>query len=64
MKKEKARELLLLQTEIGGGYNRNAASVILAEIDKLHGQEAVDQLIRDLDLEKYFGFKPGRKFKY
>ena len=60
---EKARELLLLQIDIGGGYNRNAASVILVDVNKTHGQPAVDQLIRELDLEKHFGFKPGRKFK-
>ncbi|WP_455220602.1 hypothetical protein [Kaarinaea lacus] len=54
MKTEKARELLLLQIEIGGGYNRNAASVLLAEVDRQYGQSAVDMLIRDLELEKHF----------
>jgi hypothetical protein len=56
--------LLLLQIDTGGSYNRNAASVVLAEDDKVHGQEAVDQQIRDLDPEKHFGFKSGGKFKY
>jgi len=61
---ERARELIGIQTSIGGGYNRNATKVILAEIHKHHGQSAVDQLIRELNLEEVFGFKPGSKFTY
>jgi hypothetical protein len=57
----KARELLEVQVSLGGGYNRNAAKLILAEVSREHGQAAVDQLIRDLDLERVFGFKPGSK---
>ncbi|MDH5326251.1 MAG: hypothetical protein OEZ68_08845 [Gammaproteobacteria bacterium] len=60
---EKARELLTVQINFGGGYNRNASRLILAEIQKFHGQEAVDQLIRELSLEQTFGFKPGTIFK-
>jgi hypothetical protein len=31
-------------------------------VQREHGQTAVDQLIRELDLEQIFGFKPGTKF--
>ena len=56
---EKARELLTVQASLGGGYNRNAVKLILAEVQREHGQGAADQLIRELDLERVFGFKPG-----
>ena len=58
---DKARELLATQVSMGGGYNRNGAKLILAEIDKFHGQTAVDKLIVELGLEVTFGFKPGEK---
>jgi hypothetical protein len=61
---ERAKELLQLQVDLGGGYNRNAARVILAEVQRQHGQEAVDRLIRDLDLERHFGLRPGTAFHY
>ena len=60
---EKARELLQTQVSLGSGYNRNSARLILAEVQREHGQKAVDQLIRDLDLEKAFDFRPGEPFK-
>lgn len=59
---QKAYELLKDQVEFGGFYNRNAARLILAEVHKEHGQAAVDRLIRDLELDKTFGFKPGTEF--
>jgi hypothetical protein len=59
---EKARELLSVQANMGGGYNRNGAKLILAEVQREHGQVAVDQLIRAFDLEQLFGFKVGTKF--
>ena len=53
---QRARELLQIQLGLGSGYNRNSARLILAEVQKEHGQAAVDQLIRDaratLDQEK------------
>ena len=58
---EKARELLQVQISLGSGYNRNSAKLILAEVQREHGQAAVDRLIRELDLEAAFGFKPGEK---
>ena len=57
---DKARELIGIQVHMAGGYNRNAAKLILAEVEKEHGQEAVDRLIREFDLERVFGFQPGR----
>ena len=57
---EKARELLQVQLSLGSGYNRNSAKLILAEVQREHGQAAVDDLIRGLDLETAFGFKPGQ----
>jgi hypothetical protein len=59
----KARELLAVQADMGGGYNRNGARLILAEVQNDHGQEAVDALIREFDLETLFGFRPGTPFK-
>ncbi|MEE8343656.1 MAG: hypothetical protein V3R51_07625 [Gammaproteobacteria bacterium] len=60
---EKARELLRIQVELGSGYNRNSARLILAEVQREHGQGAVDQLIRELKLEEAFDLKPGTGFK-
>jgi len=60
---ERARELLELQVSLGGGYNRNAAKLILAEVEHLHGSAAVDRLITELDLETHFGFAPGSRFR-
>ncbi len=58
----KARELIAVQANMGGGYNRNGARLILAEVQREHGQQAVDALIREFDLENLFGFKPGKVF--
>jgi len=59
---DKARELLQVQAHMAGGYNRNSAKLILAEVQREHGQNAVDRLIRELDLERIFGFAPGMSF--
>jgi hypothetical protein len=59
----RARELLQVQISLGSGYNRNSARLILAEVQRAHGQAAVDRLIRELELEHAFGFKPGTEFK-
>jgi hypothetical protein len=60
---ERARELLGVQVGFGSGYNRNAARLILAEVQREHGQAAVDGLIRELGLEEAFGFRPGTEFR-
>ncbi len=59
---DKARQLLKVQADFGGFYNANGAKLILAEVWREHGQEAVDRLIRELDLERIFGFVPGTRF--
>lgn len=60
---DKARELLKVQADFGGFYNRNSAKPILAEASREHGQTAVDQLIRELRLNEIFGFEPGSRFE-
>ena len=59
---ERARELLQVQAGFGGFYNANSAKLILSEVMREHGQQAVDQLIVELDLQRIFGFKPGTRF--
>ena len=59
---DKARELLTVQAGFGGFYNRNGAKLILAEVSREHGQAAVDRLIRELGLDRSFGFEPGSRF--
>jgi hypothetical protein len=56
---EKARQLLRAQVSFGGGYNRNGARLILADVIREHGQAAADQLIREMRLDELFGFRPG-----
>ncbi|MBI2314130.1 MAG: hypothetical protein HYU77_16695 [Betaproteobacteria bacterium] len=60
---EKARQMLKVQADFGGFYNANSAKLILSEVQKEQGQAAVDGLIRELDLERIFGFKPGTQFR-
>jgi len=60
---EKAKQLLKVQADFGGFYNANGAKLILAEVNREHGQAAVDELIRELALERIFGFKPGTVFE-
>ncbi len=58
----KARELLQTHITMGSGYNRQAARLVMAEVMNEHGQVAVDQLVRELNLEDKFDFRPGMKF--
>jgi hypothetical protein len=62
MELKKAKQLLEVQAGFGGFYNANGAKLILAEVRREHGQIAVDDLIRELELERIFGFKPGTAF--
>jgi hypothetical protein len=55
----RARQLLEVQAGFGGGYNRNGARLILAEVVREHGQEAADALIRELRLDQVLGLAPG-----
>jgi hypothetical protein len=59
---DRARELLARQVSFGGGYQRNGARLILAEVARDHGQAAVDGLIRELNLDGVFGFAVGEHF--
>lgn len=56
----KARQLLTTQIEFGGGYQRNGARLILAEVQREHGQLAADRLIQELGLDTVFGFTLGK----
>jgi hypothetical protein len=60
---DKARELIAMHVELGSGYNRNAARMVLGEVMRDHGQAAVDQLIRDYGLEQKWQIKPGTHFE-
>jgi hypothetical protein len=60
---EKAKKLLAVQADFGGFYNCNSAKLILSEVQREHGQAAVDQLIQELDLVRIFGFEPGTRFE-
>lgn len=56
---ERARQLLGTQVSFGGGYNRQGARLILADVAREHGQAAADALIREFRLDQLFGFTPG-----
>jgi hypothetical protein len=56
---EKARELIQVQVDLGGGYNRNSIRILLGEVKKAHNQEAVDKFIKDFSLDTLFGLKVG-----
>jgi hypothetical protein len=60
---DKARELLRVQAGFGGGYNRNGARLILAEVAREHGQECADRLVRELGLDQAFGFAANARDK-
>jgi hypothetical protein len=59
---DKARELVATQLRFGSGYNRNSVRLILGEVQREHGQAAVDALIRELDLQQVFDLEPGTDF--
>ena len=60
---EKANELLAVQAFMGGGYNHNGVQLILTEVQREHGKDAIDSLTSTLELERISGFKPGTEFK-
>jgi hypothetical protein len=60
---DRARQLLKVQANFGGFYNANSAKLILSEVQKEHGQAAVDGLILELRLDEIFGFEPGTRFE-
>ncbi len=60
---DRARELLQIQVEMGGGYNRNSVRLILFEISQERGQEGVDKLIDEFSLDQVFGLQKGVEIK-
>lgn len=61
---DRARELVAMQAQMAGGYNRNSVKLILGEVQRHHGQAAVDGLIREFDLTNIFGIEPGSDFSH
>jgi hypothetical protein len=59
---EKAHELIAMHASLGSGYNRNVCRMESGEVMRDYGQETVDALIREHDLEKQWEIKPGTKF--
>ena len=57
---DRARELISIQVDMGGGYNRNSVRVLLAEVNREHGKAGVDQLIREFALDEKFGLQTGQ----
>ena len=57
---DRARELIPIQVDMGGGYNRNSVRVLLYEVSREHGQAGVDQLIREFALDEKFGLPTGQ----
>ena len=55
----RARELLQVQVDFGGSYNRHSAQLILKEVVREHGQKAADDLIVELKLNEVFDFVVG-----
>ena len=60
---DKARELIAMHVSLGSGYNQNAVKLVLGEVMRDHGQTAVDELIREFDLENQWAIKPGTVFE-
>ena len=58
---DKARELLMVQADFGGFYNGTSAKLMLAEVSREHDQAAVDQMIRECQLDRVFGFEAGTR---
>jgi hypothetical protein len=56
----RAKELISIQVDMGGGYNRNSVRLLLHEVSREHGQEGVDQLIREFSLDEKFGLQIGQ----
>ena len=58
---DKARELLKVQVDFGGAYNRHSAKLILAEVVREHGRKAADDLIVEFELNRVFDFVVGEE---
>ncbi len=53
---DRARQLLQVQADFGGAYNRHSAKLILDEVTREHGKKAADELIVALKLDQIFDF--------
>ncbi len=60
---EKAHELIAMHSSLGSGYNRNACRMVLGEVMRDFGQETVDALIREYQLEQQWEIRPGTVFE-
>ena len=60
---DRAKQLLKVQADFGGFYNGNSAKLILSEVMREHGQDAVDQMISEVELDRIFGLEPGTRFE-
>ena len=60
---DRAKQLLKVQADFGGFCHGNPARLTLSGVQRAHGQDAVDQLIREPDLGGIFGFEPGARFE-
>jgi hypothetical protein len=59
---DRARELIGTQRPFGCSYDRNALRLLLGEVQREHGREAAEGLIREFDPEQAFDLKPGADF--
>lgn len=55
---EKARQLLQVQVDFGGGRNRQGARLIIEDVVREHGPNAANQIIAEMHLDELFGFAP------
>jgi len=60
---DKAREMIETHVMMGSGYNRNATKMVLGELNKDEGQQAVDLIIREFQLDELWDFQPGTHFE-
>jgi len=60
---EKTHESIAMHSDLGSGYNRNVARMAPGAVMRDYGQQAVDELIREHELEAQWKIKPGTKFK-
>ena len=60
---DRAKQLLKVQADFGSFYNGNSAKLILSEVQREHGQAAVDECICEMRLDEVFGFEPGTRFE-
>lgn len=54
---KKAKQSINVHADSGGYYDAHGAKRILAEVSREHGPASADALIRELELDRIFGFK-------